>query len=409
MTAFQVGSNNVPAYPGTGLSTAEMTRILTGLDPAAVQEAGAAHSSLGRELATMAGHLAQHTETLAQHWSGTAARTALARFQRLHEQTVVLAAQAARTGTVLTWLGTQVLPAFQHPADPAQARQYLSELSACLVRANSSLPSQIGPTSPADYVTPRSLKNHNGISSNSSLMSGGNSVSNAGAVPQAGPSPDTAGHSLPSSGGSGGGPAAAGNVPLTAGPGPTASPVSSLQSAAPVPGTPAVTSAAPASAAPAAPAAAGVTGAPTPVPLVPAPSTSVSQTRQPAGSDARKPTAAIPLPAAHRAGASPAAGGNPATGASLATGTGPVLEVPGADGPALSAHPLPELPGLDTAGLHGAGLDSGLSGGDLGGLPVTGGVSGQPGRERRRQAWATEDRNIWGLPSGCVPPVIEGG
>lgn len=263
----------------------------------------------------------------------------------------MLAAQAARAGAVLTWLGTQVLPAFQHPADPAQARQYLTELSACLVRANSSLPSQIGGLTahPAHHASPLSLTRHSSIFSHSSLISGGNSVSNTGAVTQAGPSPDTDGHGLPSRGGSGGGPAAAGNVPLAAGPRPTASPVSSLQSAAPVPGAPAVTSAAPAPAAPAVP-----------------------------------------------------------TAASLATGAGPVPEVPGADGPALSTHPLPELPGLDTTGLHGADLDSGLSGGDLAGLPVTGGVSAQPRRARRRQAWATEDRNIWSLPAGCVPPVIEG-
>jgi len=25
-----------------------------------------------------------------------------------------------------------------------------------------------------------------------------------------------------------------------------------------------------------------------------------------------------------------------------------------------------------------------------------------------RRAWGSGDENVWGLPSGCVPPVIEG-
>ncbi|HEX3751198.1 MAG TPA: hypothetical protein VHW06_11615, partial [Streptosporangiaceae bacterium] len=143
MTVYVVRPESVPAATGP-LTTAEVHGILTRLDPVALQDAGAAHTQLGRELTAVAAHLAQEAGTLAHNWSGTAARTALTQFQRLHEQAATLAAQATRTGTALTWLGTQVLPTFQHPADPAQAHQYLAQLTADLIQADTSLPAHIG-------------------------------------------------------------------------------------------------------------------------------------------------------------------------------------------------------------------------------------------------------------------------
>jgi uncharacterized protein YukE len=147
MTVYQVKPDAVPAGPGP-LTTAEIAGILTRLDPTALQDAGAAHTQLARELGAVAAHLAREAGTLADHWSGTAANAALAQFQRLHERAATLAAQASRTGATLTWLGTQVLPAFQHPADPAQARQFLTQLTADLIRADTSLPSQMGTAAP---------------------------------------------------------------------------------------------------------------------------------------------------------------------------------------------------------------------------------------------------------------------
>ena len=44
----------------------------------------------------------------------------------------------------------------------------------------------------------------------------------------------------------------------------------------------------------------------------------------------------------------------------------------------------------------------------LGGMPMAVGGTGQPEKERMRRAWGSEDENVWGKPSGCVPPVIEG-
>ncbi|HEY6501525.1 MAG TPA: hypothetical protein VIZ20_18995, partial [Streptosporangiaceae bacterium] len=43
-----------------------------------------------------------------------------------------------------------------------------------------------------------------------------------------------------------------------------------------------------------------------------------------------------------------------------------------------------------------------------GALPMAGGVSSQSDHERHRESWAPEDRNPWGLPDTCVPPLIEG-
>ena len=103
MTAYEVTTAHAPAYAGAGLPAAEVARILHRLDPAALQEAGRAHTALGRELDTMAAQLTQESQSLAQHWSRAAARRAQAQFQRLHTQTATLAAQATRTGSVLTW------------------------------------------------------------------------------------------------------------------------------------------------------------------------------------------------------------------------------------------------------------------------------------------------------------------
>ena len=187
-----VKTNNVPPFNGAGMTTAQIMTILHRLDPGAVAEAGAAHTNLGDVLDTMAAALTRHAQTLAQNWTGTAARTAMTRFQQLHDQTTALAAQAAQTGSVLTWLGTQVLPKFQQLQTPstgsavaadaavggiagavvagpigavagtavggldalltgagdaaaqAQAQKYLSALSGYLVTANAALPDQIG-------------------------------------------------------------------------------------------------------------------------------------------------------------------------------------------------------------------------------------------------------------------------
>lgn len=188
---YLVKSDDVQPFDGAGMTTAQIMNILHRLDPGAAADAGAAYTNLGQELDTMAANLTQHAQALAQNWTGLAARAAMTRFQQLHEQTSALAAQAARAGSVLTWLGTQVLPKFrqlQTPGSPgtgsalaadataggmiggavgvvggaamggldailsgggttaaqAQAQKYISALSTYLVTANGYLPDPIG-------------------------------------------------------------------------------------------------------------------------------------------------------------------------------------------------------------------------------------------------------------------------
>ena len=112
------------------MTTAEIMTILHRLDPGAVAAAGAAHTEPGRRARRMAASLTRHAQTLAQSWTGTAARTAMTRFQQLHDQTSALATQAAQTGSVLTWLGTQVLPKFQQLQTPGTVSRWPRDAAA---------------------------------------------------------------------------------------------------------------------------------------------------------------------------------------------------------------------------------------------------------------------------------------
>lgn len=391
MTAYEVTSNHVPPYAGSGLPVTEVLAILHRLDPAAIQEAGAAHTTLGRELDTMAADLTGEAHTLAQSWSGTAARTAQAQFQRLREQTATLSAQATQTGAVLTWLGTQVLPSFKDLADPAQAQQYLTELSSALILANRSLPAQIGGAATAQ-VAPAPAAGASGP---------GPGPASPGANVPGGPVSPT---SLSGAPGGQNNPGAPGNADPTntISPSATASPAgasghaaptaSRLQSAAPVPasGTPA-TPAAPAT--PSTPAAA-TTGSPAPVPLVTTASprtTGTARRRRPASDHDSEPSAEG-TPAAHAAGLDGAGLDSGLSGGALPLPAQPV------------AGALPVTPAAVATPDPGASASHGV----LGGMPMTGGISSQAGHERHRDSWASEDRNLWGLPDACVPPLIEG-
>jgi uncharacterized protein YukE len=381
MTPYEVATAHVPAYAGAGLPAAEVARILHRLDPAALQEAGAAHTALGRELDTMAAQLTRESQTLAQHWSGAAARRAQAQFRRLHTQTAALAAQATRTGSVLTWLGTQVVPAFRDPSDARQAQQYLASLSAALVRANGALPAEIGvsgtaqlasaapgpapgnSSSPASPGNLASLKNPNSPTPPGNLSTPSDLV--APSTP-AGPA------NLMSTSNTSGNPASATGSGSSASPATTSgqaqpAPLASrLQSAAPAPSAPPAQPAPEAAAGPA-PAPAGAPEAP--APLISGLAARPTRARQPAdprpvGQDSGLSGGALPLP--------------------LQPGTGPASPAALAAGPAQASHNTP------------------------GALPMAGGVSSQSGHERHRESWAPEDRNPWGLPDTCVPPLIEG-
>jgi len=126
------------------MSAAEIMEILRGLDPGSVAAAGASYSAAASELEALAERIAQRTRTLSEHWDGTAADAAQAWMRHSREQALTAAADAKRTGAALTWLGTEVLPAFRALPDPAGtarpdahavASGYLAELEGHLTLA----------------------------------------------------------------------------------------------------------------------------------------------------------------------------------------------------------------------------------------------------------------------------------
>jgi uncharacterized protein YukE len=402
------------------MSADTIMEILHSLSPGEVTAAGAAHTRLGTMLDTVAGRLAANAHTLAQNWSGGAAQAAMGQFKQLHNRMVTLAQQALQVGSVLSWLGDEVLPRFASLPDPrasttslvlgdaavgaalggpvggaigaglgliggldgsAQAaadraaRQYIAKLSDYLVIADQSLPNAIG-APPA--------------------QAGGGGNGRGPAVPV-----------LPA--GTSGGGSGAGAV-LTGG-GRVGSP---LIKTAGVSG--------------------GVLGAGRPGGAVASPA-SLQGATIPAG------TASAPAPASSLPGSGGLSGGLP----------GPAPAVPGAAEPPLSAvaatagdttgpavgqvsaelpgSVAPEASGLVTGltdepgGLPGAngisGSDSLVAGDvagtdeatlapDVAGFPMmgTGGASQQEERERIRQAWLNED-DLWRLPANLVPQVID--
>ena len=116
---YPVKTNSVLPFSGAGMTSAQVMEILHKLDPAAVADAGAAHTQVGATLDHVATRLAQHAQTLSQNWSGSAAQAAMGKIQQLYDQTAALSAQATQVGAVLTWLGTKVLPWAKNLPDPA--------------------------------------------------------------------------------------------------------------------------------------------------------------------------------------------------------------------------------------------------------------------------------------------------
>ncbi len=463
-----VKSNDVQPFDAAGMTTAEIMSILHRLDSGAVAEAGTAHAALGCTADTIAGHLTGYAQTLAQSWAGTAAQAAMARLQQLYDQTSVLAAQAAQTGSALTWLGTDVLPAFQRLQTPgtgsalatgataggviggavagaggavagtargaavaglealltgadaaaqAQAQKYLSALSGYLVTANSALPGQIGgPAVPASATQ--------GGPGTNGMDEGAAGAASAGAASAGGPTSGTAngpgaGQSRPAgqvtsrtAAGSGGlvlggvggvgaalgtgrtgsaaGAGGAGSAPGTGDGGPAADAVAGPPSGAGG-GGPAL----PAAVTGSAPGAGGsaLTGAGAGAPVsgasrIASPAPAVNSLQSAAPVPGSTPGAApVPRPAAAAASGAPGAGSLGAV--PVAGATGSFVTTP------------------DGTAVPRSGDSSGR--GMLGGMPMAGGGTGQPEKVRMRRAWESEDENVWGLPSGCVPPVIEGG
>ena len=421
----------IPPTEVAGMTSGQIMALLHGLQPAAVAEAGQAHTRLGQTLTTLAGQLATHTQTLAENWSGQAADTALASLYQTHQQTVAVARAAIQAGAVLSWLGNTVLPEFKALPDPNSglldaagnlgtamvhavsdasldplaiaaanatsaadkaAQGYLTALNAYLVEANSNLPTVNNQFRSQRYGLPGTA--------NPAGASPGGPGSTSGTVP------GIAGASAVHAAGSGGA-----GFPAGAGAGGRAGS-----------GVRAVSGGIPGSPAPSMPGSPSLPGSLQGVPgTLPAPSSAVP--------------------------------GDPAVGGGLGSGTGGIGSIPGASSvPGLvvpgalpggsSAVPgesggvgeadgIPDFPGLGPAGSGMAGLgpegsesagavstgaaqdaaygaaagaEGGTAGPGLAGFPMAGaGAGNQSEKERQRHAWMYEDEDIWGGPTDCVP------
>lgn len=404
--SYPVKTNAVAGFSGAGMSSSQVMEILRRLDPGAVADAGAAHAQLGAVLDQVANRLTQHAQALAEHWSGSAAQAAMGKFQQLHDQMTVLSRQATQVGSVLTWLGTQVLPWAKALPDPStgsvssdifggggqaadeRARQYISTLSEYLVQANDNLPDTIGN---AGAYPPRGTGN-----------SPSGAASGAGSVSGAGPGQSSAG-SGPAGGGIGGtrspglsgsGPPSPGSAGFGSGTTPAAVPVSSLQ------GMPSPVSTGPSSVLPGAPVtgaggtgAAGVAGG-------------VAGVAGVAGGSALSGAPVSPgvsaVPGGLQVPASPEASGVPVPD----LGLGGMGGVSSASGPVSGDAPAPAGTAESADPSAAGGRDAGRA---TAGFPMGGAAAGQPERDRRRHAWMYEDDEIWGADgTDCVPPVIYG-
>jgi uncharacterized protein YukE len=456
LPSYPVKARAVSGFSGAGMSASQIMAILHGLSPGDVQAAGDAHTALGTTLDRVAGRLDANARTLSQNWSGSAAQGAIGQFQQLHGHMVTLARQALQVGTVLSWLGGDVLPQFVSLPDPqvstaslvfgdalagtvvgstvggpvggvtggavgaakglldeldgsAQAaanrtaQEYIARLSGYLVIADQSLPDAIGAapatgggsgrgSTPVVRVTGGVPADGSGsVAAARPVGGGGNAVTLTGG--RGAPVTGTGAAGLP------------GGPPLPSGP---PSP-SSLQGATipggPVPppaGTTSTLSAVP-SPPPSGPGGLGGGSLPGPVTGIPV-------------------AEPMPDPVSGPVLASDGASAVPATDMVSEELTSSVPPVgPGLVTAVASEQPV-GTPGLSGAsGLSSAGDPAGLPGvladsdesmvaPEMAGFPMmgTGGAARPEEAERIRQAWLSQDSDIWGLPANLVPPVIDG-
>lgn len=167
--SFTVKILPVTAGSVGGYTAQEIMEMFQGLEPEAVAQAGQAHTAAASKLTDLANAVTTHVSRLQATWGGEAAQSAVDAFGKLQTSAAELANAAQQTGTVLTTLGTDVLPQYQNwstvvPASgdgltAAQsqqmqtdantaAQQKLAELNEALVAANGALPNTVKVTLP---------------------------------------------------------------------------------------------------------------------------------------------------------------------------------------------------------------------------------------------------------------------
>ena len=441
--------NPVEQSDVSGMDATKIMGILHGLDTEGVLSVAQAHLRLGEKLEQIATRLTQNAHTLAQNWQGTAAQTAMNKFQEMHDQTALLAAQAKQTGQVLQWLGSDVLPKYKSLPDPrvesrtqsdeqtgakigdvvdgapgallgdgmgaiasafgiggndgqakanAQAQKYLTALNEHLIQANNALPSPIGMSMSFPSSGRPSPSTGSGSDGNGAYGASGSALRTPASSPggvrlasgtEANGVKGTSGRTLS---GAGIAPSAgrfSPALPPHAGTGkPGLESTGSLQGFTPPPG---ATSPGPVPGGTTAGLPGPGTGAPVPPPSVPVPGgLSYNGSGSGAPDDGGVPPDEELAPDGTAAGQAMAPDGTAAADGTVAD----------------AALGTPAAQAVDASAL-GAG---GTADTDMAGIPMMGGSgSGQQERERRRESWMNEDEDFWGFPADHVPSVIEGG
>jgi hypothetical protein len=451
--SFFVKTHDVAPSETSGMSASEVMSILHGLDVGSIEDAASAHKNLASQLDEVTKQLQNNASTLAGAWKGTAAQSAMSKFQQMHDQTAQLAAQAHQTSSVLSWTA-KALSKFKSLPTPAgesltqsdeaagaaiggkyggvagsaigdtagaiasvfgigsnqqakadaQAQKYLNALNQHLVAANNALPTTIG----AQTVSATPGGTGLGAARGGGATSGGGGVvSGPGLNPYTGPT-GTVSSAGPT------GIAKFNPNPLPHGGGGSTGKLQGYQ--------PPTTSPSPLP--PNGPPTVGPTGPGNPPAPLPTPVTGPGQGPGPDPA----PVNDGPVPPGDgpdgpltggngAAGADGAIGGEGAAGdAAMQSGamTGADAGIGANSGMAAdSAMGASSAAGADGAanGEIGAADGSAMGGaeGEGMGMPMMGGASGQQDKERQRQAWMNEDEDIWGVPRDSIGAVIEGG
>ncbi|HEX6527646.1 MAG TPA: hypothetical protein VF070_47665 [Streptosporangiaceae bacterium] len=417
---YPVKNAAVPSYAGNMTAT-QIMQVLDVLPAGELAQAGRLYTKLSDTLETLAGQVAVNAADLVDSWTGQSAQTAMGRFQQLYDQATTLAAQAHQVGSVYTWLGTEVLPAFTGLPNPnttfgadtpeanAVAQSYLTALTEHIITANNNLPNQIGSTPTAHIfnlgpVAPGAKSSASaGVASGSGA--GGTLAANAGSGHRR-TSLSAASATVRPAGGSSGGTRTASTGAPGGGP-----PIPGSLQSAPVPGGPMTGTQAGATTASGGGAGVGlVPGAPF-VPGTPLPGSGSAASG--AASSASDEYGALPGPEV------PAITGYGGIGTGAADGSynAPAVARYGVGSPqygttsseyGASAVASSEY-GVNASefGAAGAIQTGAVSDNGVTGFPAAG-VGGQTEMERRRQTWMSEVDDIWTSPVPCVPPIIEG-
>jgi hypothetical protein len=133
-----------------------------------------------------------------------------------------------------------------------------------------------------------------------------------------------------------------------------------------------------------------------------------------AGDDPAAPELPVASPDSGLSGVVPGVPGVPGQGAAAAgavadsaVADSAVADSPVADG-AVTDGAVGIQP-ISTDGSLAAGTADGTVAPGMAGFPMAGAGGPQQEQERRRKAWLDEEADIWGLPTGLVAPVVEGG